>query len=129
AAPAGAIPHPAELSAIGTGNGVRLPGIDATDLSGRSVAGIGDINGDGVEDLAIGAPYADPFGSSSGEVYVIFGNASSGTGHVGDPLDGAGDLDLSSLDGSNGFVVSGVGSSQLTGFAVAGVGDINGDGL
>ena len=41
---------------------------------GRSVAGIGDINGDGFDDLLMGAPYADPGGkNAAGEAHVIFG--------------------------------------------------------
>jgi Ca2+-binding RTX toxin-like protein len=41
---------------------------------GRSVSGIGDINGDGFDDLLLGAPYANPGGkNSAGEAHVIFG--------------------------------------------------------
>ena len=41
---------------------------------GRSVAGVGDINGDGFDDLLLGAPYANPGGNNAaGEAHVIFG--------------------------------------------------------
>ena len=43
--------------------------------SGYSVSSAGDINGDGYDDLIIGAIYADPNGTSSGSSYVVFGTA------------------------------------------------------
>ena len=39
------------------------------------MSGTGDINGDGFDDLIIGAHPADPNGSYAGETYVIFGEA------------------------------------------------------
>ncbi len=46
-----------ELSSLDGSNGFVLNGIDAGDGSGHSVSGAGDINGDGFDDLIIGAPY------------------------------------------------------------------------
>ena len=51
-----------DLAALDGINGFRLDGIDADDSSGRSVAGAGDVNGDGIDDLIVGAPGADPDG-------------------------------------------------------------------
>ncbi len=51
-----------ELSALDGSNGFALNGINAGDRSGRSVSGAGDVNGDGVDDLIIGASMADPNG-------------------------------------------------------------------
>ncbi len=51
-----------DLSTLNGSNGFRLDGIDADDFSGKSVASAGDVNGDGVDDLLIGAPLADPGG-------------------------------------------------------------------
>ena len=46
------------LSQLDGTNGFRLDGIDAYDYSGFSVAGAGDVNGDGIDDLIVGAPAA-----------------------------------------------------------------------
>ena len=74
-----------ELGSLSGGNGFVLNGIDGGDASGWSVSGVGDINGDGIDDLIIGAFFADPNGDSSGESYVVFGGAvgSGGTVELG----------------------------------------------
>src|SRR5205823_7713383 len=91
----------------------------ADDQSGRSVASAGDVNGDGFADLIVGANGADPNGSGSGASYVVFGQA---TGF-------AANLDLSSLDGTNGFKLNGVAGRDDSGRSVASAGDVNGDGF
>ena len=56
------------------GNGaLRLDGVAGGDATGRSVSGAGDINGDGLDDIAIAAPGADPNGTLSGSSYVVLG--------------------------------------------------------
>ena len=47
-----------ELSGLSGSNGFVINGVDAYDSFGYSVSGAGDINGDGVDDLIIGAPEA-----------------------------------------------------------------------
>jgi hypothetical protein len=48
----------------------------ANDRSGYSVSSAGDVNGDGLDDLIVGATYADPSGkSNAGKSYVVFGKA------------------------------------------------------
>jgi hypothetical protein len=68
----------ANLIPAGGGNGSEgfvLRGIRDTDLSGSSVSGAGDVNGDGVDDLIIGAPTAAPGGLEwAGESYLVFGS-------------------------------------------------------
>ena len=112
-------PASLELSALDGTNGFVLNGVNPVDFSGSSVAGAGDVNGDGVDDLLIGARSADPNGSASGESYVVFGRSD------GVPAS----LELSALDGTNGFVLNGVDSGDESGRSVAGAGDVNGDGV
>ena len=67
------------LNTLDGSNGFRLDGVAADDHSGSVVSAAGDINGDGFDDLMVGAPTADPNGSDSGASYVIFGRDFTGT--------------------------------------------------
>ena len=101
-------------------NGFTLSGVEAYDQSGRSVASAGDVNGDGFADLIVGAYGGDPGGDSyAGESYVVFGKAAGF----------AANLDLSTLDGTNGFKLGGVAADDQSGGSVASAGDVNGDGF
>ena len=91
------------LSNLDGSNGFRLDGVVSGDFSGTSVSNAGDVNGDSFADVIIG--------DDSGSDYVVFGRATD--------FDAA--MNLSSLDGSNGFRLDGAGSS------VSGAGDVNGD--
>ena len=118
-------PFPAvlALSSLDGSNGFVLNGISAWDESGFSVSGAGDVNGDGIDDVVIGAPDADPHGKSeAGQSYVIFGRPR------GSRFPAV--LELSSLDGRNGFTLNGKSWPAYTsGWSVAGAGDVNGDGV
>ena len=107
------------LSALNGRNGFRLDGVTADDFSGSSISNAGDVNGDGFDDVIIGAAGADPNGNYSGSSYVVFGNA---TGFNGE-------LELSDLDGSNGFRLDGVTADDFSGSSVSNAGDVNGDGF
>lgn len=86
---------------------VKILGESAGDNAGFSVANVGDVNNDGKEDLAIGAPSAN---QGSGVVYVFFG-----------PI--GGDVSLSDAD----VTLRGIGDSDQTGRFIAKIGDINDD--
>ena len=53
--------------------GATFNGIADLDRSGYSVSSAGDVNGDGLDDLLIGAYYADAGGSDRGESYLVYG--------------------------------------------------------
>jgi len=55
---------------------VTLVGESATDQAGWSVAGVGDLNDDGYDDVVVGAPFSDIAASNGGAAYVVYGNAS-----------------------------------------------------
>jgi hypothetical protein len=111
-----AVVHLANLTGV---DGFKLSGVADHDNTGQSVQGAGDVNGDGYADFIIGAPQAAEGGNARGAAYVVFGKAS------GFPAN----IDLSTLDGTNGFKLSGVADQDLTGSAVSGAGDVNGDGF
>ena len=110
-----------DLASLDGSNGFRLPGADRGDTSGYSVSGAGDVNGDGIDDLIIGAPTAYPNsnGGGTGNSYVVFGRSDGFTA----------ELDLASLDGSNGFALRGIEVNDDSGYSVSGAGDFNGDGI
>ena len=60
----------------------------------------------GIDDLLIGADGADPNGDFSGASYVVFGGAGVGN---------SGNVELSALDGTNGFRLSGVAAGDGSG--------------
>jgi hypothetical protein len=109
------------LGALGTG-GFVIQGDNPQDSAGFSVSNAGDMNGDGFDDIIIGAPNNDSAGTDDGAAYVIYGRAG-----------GLGDIDLSNLSPTDGFKIQGqaagfVGSDE-TGLSVSSAGDINGDGF
>jgi hypothetical protein len=108
-----------ELSALNGANGLRFDGLAAVNLLGMGASGAGDVNGDGLADFIIGAPEAN---GSAGEIYLIYGSISQ--------IGSNGALDLSTLDGTNGVLLTGIGpGADRAGSFVSGAGDVNGDGL
>lgn len=115
---ASGFPADINLGSLDGTKGFRLTGIPVGRYLTSSVASAGDVNGDGLSDMIVGAPQADPHGANSGSTYVVFGKAS------GFPAS----FDLSTLDGTNGFRLDSVAPGDWSGDSVSGAGDINGDG-
>ena len=114
--------QPIDLQDVGAGDrGFMINGRNEYDASGAAVAAAGDVNGDGLDDVLIGAPanYWKYAYFGLGFTYVIFGRTTT------EPVK------LSDVDhGSGGFVMYGEGVSyDRSGWSVASAGDINGDGL
>ncbi|MBN93179.1 MAG: hypothetical protein CL928_03790 [Deltaproteobacteria bacterium] len=85
------------------------------DSLGKSVAAAGDVDGDNLDDFLIGAPYASPNGTQSGRAYLVLGSSLGSTGLV---------------PASNiAYKFDGEGAGQWAATAVAGAGDVDGDGL
>ena len=85
---------------------LNFDGDSAGDQFGAAVAGAGDVNGDGLDDLIVGAPLDDNNGTDSGSVRV-----------------------LSGADGSVLYNFDGDSAGDQFGATVVGAGDINGDGF
>ncbi len=78
---------------------------------GAAVSSAGDMNGDGLSDILVGEP-----NSTGGNAYVVFGRRKN-----------PGIVDVSKLDGTDGFRLTGDTDRRIGG-ALAGGGDVNGDG-
>jgi len=103
-----------KISRTGGGFGGDLgPG----DNFGRAVEGLGDLDGDGVPDLAVGAPLDDDGGANQGALWILFLNADGSVkGHA----------KISETQG--GFPAGLLDPGDQLGRAIARVGDLDGDG-
>jgi hypothetical protein len=91
--------------------GVRIAGAQAGDAIGGAVAAAGDVNGDGLGDLGVGAQGASDTAPAAGTAYayVILGRR------------GAADIDLAHL-GDAGFRIEGAATGDRAGESVDGAG-------
>jgi hypothetical protein len=114
-----ASPSSISLSSLGASTGMTITGQASSDISGHNVAGAGDVNGDGLADILIGAHAADPGGrGNAGKVYVVFGRPTMAA------------LNLATVDaGTGGFAIYGEVAFDQLGLGLMGAGDVNGDGL
>ncbi len=85
---------------------LTLPGDAPGDQFGFALAGLGDVDGDGRADLAIGVPGGDLGATDAGYVRIVSGR-----------------------DGATLRTLVGVGLSTELGYAVAAAGDVDGDGV
>jgi len=93
-------------------------GLEDLDEFGRAIANLGDLNGDGVVDLAVGATGDDDGGADlKGAVYVLFLKADGTVKQHQKISDTQGDF------------LGILGGGDLFGFAIANLGDVNGDGV
>jgi hypothetical protein len=115
-----AVPTAVTLSNAGLSpqDGFLIRGAGAGDFAGTAVAGAGDVNGDGRDDVIVGADFAPANGAMSGAAYVIYGK----------PAQGTITLDNTALPAADGYLIKGAGASETAGSNVAGIGDVNGDG-
>jgi hypothetical protein len=107
-------------SASGIANGTpataatRLESNQANAIVGGEVSGAGDVNGDGFDDVLLGAPAYDRGQDSTGAAFVFLGRA-SGVAN-GNPTTAPGVIESSQAGG-------------FLGSDVSGAGDVNGDGF
>ncbi len=101
-------------SGVDSSSEIKLSASDGalSDELGYSVAGAGDVNGDGYDDVIVAAPFADGVGTESGSVYVYLG--------VGSGIDLGSEIELTASDAQ---------SYDSFGWSVAGAGDLDGDGF
>jgi FG-GAP repeat len=100
---------PVNLADVAAGNGgFVINGINAYDRSGTSVSGAGDVNGDGLADVVVGAvtAYANDH-DQTGQTYVIFGKADGTPVNLFDVVAGTG-----------GFVINGAFAYDQSGSSV-----------
>ncbi len=111
-----------DLSALDGQNGFKISGCWQSGYAGNSVAAAGDVNGDGSRRPHLSARFMPvrtaPFRRSWCELRGV--RQSRGF---------AFNIDVTTLDGSNGFKIVGTGSLDDSGSTVAAAGDLNGDGF
>ncbi|MEZ6052869.1 MAG: integrin alpha [Planctomycetaceae bacterium] len=121
----GSFPSIQSVGSLDGTNGFRIPGINEGDQFGRTLNGVGDVNGDGFDDVIIGSESAD----GAGRCYVIFGTPLPQTEQP------PAVFDLLTLDATNGFRIDGINAESEIGDSinysrsVGPAGDVNGDGF
>lgn len=108
-----------DLNSFNSAQGFRIMGYRAYDQLGYSVSWAGDVNGDKIDDVVVGAPLTNQSGvDTSGAAYVIFGSKS-----------GLSDINVGNLSPSQGIFAGGNYTNDYYGSSVSGTGDLDGDGV
>ena len=109
-----------DLTTLASADGFLIQGDRAGDFLGISVSNAGDVNGDGIDDIILGASSAsNAAGSRAGEAYVIYGRNGATRSTI----------DLTSLSSADGFKILGTVPFGAVGAGVSTAGDINNDGI
>ncbi len=109
-----------DLDLLDASQGFRIDGAQAQLFGQSNASGGGDVNGDGFDDIIIGATTSRTNTVRTGDATVVFGAADAPANAV---------LDLVDLDASEGILISGLARYDYTGASVSINGDVNGDGL
>ena len=108
-----------ELVHLVSSQGIKIYGSNAGDYSGVQVSAAGDVNGDNIDDVIIGAYRAYPNNRiASGESYIVFGKST-----------GWNNIDLNNLSSSDGIKIQGSAAYDNSGWSVSNAGDVNNDGI
>jgi hypothetical protein len=127
------VKHPQAMASqtlnAGSAAGGTMEGAQSGDHAGQAAADIGDVNADGYDDYAIGAPNATPTlppatglpavaRPNAGKVFIAYGKPAS-----------ASPLNLGAMAATDGYTISGATALDRCGTAVTPAGDVNGDGI
>jgi hypothetical protein len=96
---------------------VQTSGLEFFDAFGTAVAVIGDVDGNGVVDVAVGAPQDDDGGDDRGAVYVFLLDAAANA------------LSVTKISSGSGGFAGPLRDGDRFGSALAGIGDVDGDGI
>jgi len=103
-----------DLGTLAPADGLTLTGAFVNGTAGMIATNVGDVSGDGIDDILIGGLDANGLGAA----YLVFG----GTGITS--------MNLSAINGSNGYVFDGVDLGLFApAFTAAGLGDVNNDSI
>lgn len=102
-----------DVSTLDGTNGTRIY------LAGTNVAGVGDVNHDGIDDIAVADQFSDEGGADRGAAYILYGKRGGLGAEIFAPL----------LTAADAVKIVGAADNDNVGSGVSGVGDVNQDGV